>query len=43
MRFWTSKGSRQRIAGENSIVSGIVMMTSDGDVWFVINMNDLDF
>ena len=32
MRFWTSKGSRQGIAGENSVVSGIVLMTSEGRV-----------
>ena len=30
MRFWTSKGTGQGIAGENSIVFDIALMTSDG-------------
>src|SRR5271155_1643116 len=32
MRFWTSKGAGQGIAGENSILSGFILMISDRDV-----------
>ena len=32
MRFWTSKGTGQAIAGENSILSGIMLMTSMNDL-----------
>ena len=37
MRFWTSKGSTQEIAGKHSILFDIMLILLM-DVWYVTNM-----